>query len=187
MGWFRNFLGWLLGEPPPPDASASWPREAAPSPSSTDIQAEPRRTSPAPQASASLDLGAADFLPIPRDEMLEAAASQGVAVWANPWFGRRDLIPPATDQRTLLIDKGMVAEGLLTPFELVEIHEVGAEMDHYRTDLEAIQRQAMLAGEAAVQAEKDRRAALKARKKEEAAERRRRHAEAVAHRRQARC
>ena len=186
MGWFRNFLGWLLGEPPPqPDASAGWPREVAPAASSTDIQAEPRRTSPPPRPSASLDLGAADFLPIPRDEMLEEARSQGTALWANPWFGRRDLIPPATDPRTSLIDRGMVGEGLITPFELVEIHEVGAEMDRYRTDLEAIQRQAMLAGEAAVQADKDRRAALKARKKEAAAERRRLHAEAVAHRRAA--
>jgi retron-type reverse transcriptase len=130
-----------------------------------------------------LQLGAADFLPIPRDEMLDEAKAAGRALWSNPWFGRRDLIPPADDRRTALIDKGMVGEGLLTPKELVEIHETGAEMEKHRRTLEHIQHQSATAGEAAVEADQARRAAVRAQKKKEAAERKRRHAEGVAQRR----
>jgi hypothetical protein len=99
------------------------------------------------------------------------------------WFGRRDLIPPAEDLRTKLIDRAMVTQGLLTPEQLTEIHQVGAEMDRVRPLVESLEGQAALAGEAAVQAERQRRAELKKRKKEEAAERKRQRVEAIAHRR----
>ena len=36
------------------------------------------------------------------------------SLFRNPWFGRRDLIPPVSDERTALIDRGMVGLGLLT-------------------------------------------------------------------------
>src|SRR5205823_26623 len=54
------------------------------------------------------------------------------SLWGNPWFGRRDLIPPTGDPRTSLIDRGMVGQGLITPEELAEIHKVGEEMDRVR-------------------------------------------------------
>jgi retron-type reverse transcriptase len=101
----------------------------------------------------------------------------------NPWFGRRDLIPPADDPRTLLIDRALVSNGLLSPEQLAEIHKVGTEMERYRTDLEAIQRQAHTQDEAAVQADRARRAELKKQKKAEAEERKRHRAAAIAERR----
>lgn len=197
MGWFGKLLEWLFGkttEPPsmPARRDSALPRvetgiqTAAPTraaaASSEAIQVG-TPSKPVPRPDATLQLGAADFLPIPRDEMMQEARAQGRALWSNVWFGRRDLIPPADDPRTSLIDRGMAAEGLLSPRELVEIHNTGAEMERHRVTLEHIQHQGAMAGEAAVEADKARRVALKAQKKKEAAERKRLHAEAVARRR----
>ncbi|MCI0681205.1 MAG: RNA-directed DNA polymerase [Gemmataceae bacterium] len=192
MNWFRRLLNWLAGEPPAdaPPAGVSSRAEtgiqatpAAPRRSSSDAIQAGRPQGASPRPGPTLQLGAADFLPIPRDEMVDEAKAVGRALWSNPWFGRRDLIPPADDRRTALIDKGMVGEGLLTPKELVEIHETGAEMEKHRRTLEHVQHQAAMAGEAAVEADKARRAAIKEQKKKEAAEKNRRRAEAVAQRR----
>jgi retron-type reverse transcriptase len=128
-----------------------------------------------------MDLEASEFLPIARQELAEAARDN--PAWGNPWFGRRDVIPPADDERTKLIDRGLVTQGLLTPEELVEIHQVGAEMERLRPALRSVETQAHLAGEAAVAAERQRRAALKEQKKKEAAERKRVRAEQIAQRR----
>ena len=136
----------------------------------------------APQSAASKtaaavpDLSLGTFAPISDAEARKQA--QGIDLWSGIMFGRRDLIPPVADARTLLIDKAMVAHGLITPEELAQIHKVGEMMDEVRPDA------AVAAAKGAAQAEqidKDR-AALKARKKAEAAERKRLHAEAVARR-----
>src|SRR5438105_4148956 len=100
FGWlFRKMLG--VDEPRPlvdqPPTSAS--------------------SSSAPRRAANLNLDAGDFLPIGREE-LRSGAQQNRG-WGNPWFGRRDLIPPAADERTKLIDRGLVTQGLLTPEQLV--------------------------------------------------------------------
>jgi RNA-directed DNA polymerase len=144
-----------------------------PAGSSTQITATPPI-----KLSTAGDFDAADFLPIRRDELIEEA--QQLSLWGNPWFGRRDVIPPADDTRTMLIDRGMVAQGLLTPEQLVEIHEVGAAMERVRPSLLALETEVQKAGEAAIEADRARRAALKEEKKKAAAERRRLRAEGIA-------
>lgn len=134
-------------------------------------------TTPPP---TTLDLDAGDFLPITRQELKEGA--QNITRW-GPWFGRRDVIPPADDQRTKLIDRGMVTQGLLSPEQLVEIHQVGAEMERLRPSLMQVEHQAGILGEAAVKANRERRARLKDQKKAEAAARRELRARDIAHRR----
>src|SRR5205085_7507465 len=118
---------------------------------------------------------ASDFLPIKRDELLrkgeEVLRTSG---WM--WFGRRDLIPPASDPRTKLIDRGMLTQGLLSAEELAQMHQVGDEWSKHANRLEYIQVQAGRSGEAAVEADRVARAALKVRKKAEAAERKAKHA-----------
>jgi retron-type reverse transcriptase len=156
------------------------PRSYRPLDRATLPTAPSARPAPLQQPVRTLGLEAADFLPIGRQELRQAG--QQVGFGGSPWFGRRDLIPPAEDNRTKLIDRGMVANGLLTPEQLVEIHQVGTEMDRFRTDLEAVQRQAELRGEAAVQADKERRAEIKKQKKAAAEERKRQRAAAIAHR-----
>jgi retron-type reverse transcriptase len=111
-------------------------------------------------------------------EVKRQAGSVG-SLWGNPWFGRRDLIPPITDKRTELIDRGMVGQGLITAEELVEIHRIGDEMDRVRPDL-------ALAGEIANRAvarSEEERQRLKEQKQAEAAERERIRAEQIQQRR----
>src|SRR6185369_2944479 len=130
-----------------------------------------------PPRLGALDLSADNFLPITDSDLHEAA--QNVRL-GGAWFGRRDLIPPADDLRTKLIDRAMVTNGLLTPEQLIEIHKVGAEMDRLRPTIEAVTQQAAKVGEAAVDASREARARLKAQKKAEASARKKQHAEAVA-------
>src|SRR5262245_49739632 len=117
------------------------------SPPPTQPSATPQAASEPPSADP---YSAADFLPISRAEIVEAG--QGGALLRNMWFGRRDLIPPADDPRTRIIDRALVTHGLLTPEELAEIHRVGDEMQRLKPDLDQIQIKAGLAGAAAVRA-----------------------------------
>ncbi len=113
------------------------------------------------------------------DAEVRRRADQVDNFWRNPWFGRTDQIPPASDPRTKLIDQALVGHGLLTADELVEIHKAGEEMAELRPDLAGAAQQA----ERAVLRSREERAALKQQKKAEAAERKARHAAGVAHRR----
>src|SRR5262245_10675927 len=124
--------------------------------------------------------GAQHFLPIEREELVQSARK--IQQW-GPWFGRRDTIPPVSDRRTALIDRALVTHGLLSPEELVEIHRIGDEMERLRPTLAALEMKSAVAGEAAVKAERQRKAKLKEQKKAEAAERKRKRAEAIARRR----
>jgi retron-type reverse transcriptase len=170
--WLRN----LLSAKPPPAPSPE-PAPAPAVPAATSMPAPP----PAPGATWSqLDLNAADFLPLGGQELQDAARN---LPGFGPWFGRREVIPPADDPRTQVIDRAMVANGLLTPEELVEMHQVGAEMERVRPSVVAREHQAARAGEAAVQAEREERARRKQAKKAEAQARKQRRAEEVARRR----
>jgi retron-type reverse transcriptase len=122
-----------------------------------------------------------DFLPIARDDLLKQGEEvRRTTGWM--WFGRRDIIPPASDPRTKLIDRGMYTQGFLTPEQLAEMHRVGEEWDKHANRLQHIQVKAGQSADAAVEADRAARAEVKVRKKAEAAERRRQHTEAVAHR-----
>jgi retron-type reverse transcriptase len=169
------------GQPSPaPQPPARTPPSRAPSSAPPAAGGHGTASTPARQP-VSLNLDASNYLPISRDELAKAGAN--VRLWGNPWFGRRDLIPQADDERTKLIDRALVTHGLLAPEQLAEIHKVGTEMDRLRPDAALLQHVAQKAGAAAVEEDRARRAAVKAQKKAEATERRKRHAEAVAQRR----
>ncbi len=136
----------------------------------SDAAASGRESGPNAGAPITLNFDASDFLPISRDELLGEAKK--LRLWGSPWFGRRDVIPPTTDARTKLIDRAMVAQGILTPEQLEEIHRIGAEMDHFRPTQMIIETQARAAGADAVAAEKARKEEIKKAKKAEAEERR---------------
>src|SRR6185312_2617161 len=80
----------------------------------------------APAGVPALDIS--QFAPM-SDAQIQASAQglaqQGVNLFATFRFGLRSQIPPASDPRTALIDKALVAHGLLTPEELAEIHRIG--------------------------------------------------------------
>ncbi len=137
-------------------------------------------SSPTPRGPVKLNFDASSFLPISRTELMQKA--KGTSLWGSPWFGRRDLIPPADDQRTNLIDRGMVTQGILTPAQLEEIHRIGAEMDHFRPSQVLIANESRKAGAAAVEADKLKKKEEKAKKKAEAAERLAKKREEIQHR-----
>jgi hypothetical protein len=81
-----------------------------------------------------------------------------------------------------LIDRALVTHGLLSPEQLREVHEVGDRMDEIKDTLATAERRGVLAGEAAVQADREALARIKALKKAEAAERKQQRLEAIADR-----
>lgn len=180
MGLF-SLLRRLFGGP-----AKSRPFAPPPLPANTrrsTSQPPPLPQRPQPKPSRKLNLDPGQFAPLTSDQVRRRALLQGGglgALFRNPWFGRRDLIPPASDDRTALIDRGMVGMGLLTPEQLVEIHKVGDQMAKLKPDL--IQAAAIAAE--AVKADEEERKRLKEQKQAEAAERKRRHAEDVERRRQ---
>jgi retron-type reverse transcriptase len=118
------------------------------------------------------------YAPLSQNE-LQTQAGQLGPMWSSPWFGRQDLIPPADDPRTLFIDRAMVTHGFITPEELSEIHEIGAEMDAIRPRIE----HAGFIAQRAVQQTEKARADLKQQKKAEALERKRQREIEIANRR----
>jgi retron-type reverse transcriptase len=176
--------------PPPPrvpprqtGATPAWPPargEVAATRSPPPIPAIPVGSSPQPQPQT-LNLDAGDFKPISQVEA--RAAAGGVSTWGSAMFtfGRRDIIPPASDPRTILIDRAMVGQGIITPEELARIHQVGEQMDAVRPSLAGAHAKA----EQAVADDKEARQRIKQQKKAEAAERKRLWAEGVKQRRAA--
>lgn len=180
MAWW-DYVKKLLGAPTPPTAVPQPPAvsptpSAPPPPVAVNPPAPPL---PKPAAAPVTEYAPGDFLPIARDELL----SQGEEVRRTTgwmWFGRRDLIPPVSDPRTKLIDRGMVTQGFLTAEQLAEMHRVGDEHAKYAHRIEHIQIQAGKSADAAVEADRAMRAERKARLKAEALERKRARAEDVA-------
>ena len=142
--------------------------------STRSVSTQKKQTSASPEA-----LNAAQFTPISDRDLKQQAKNLGSA-WSNPWFGRRDIIPPADDPRTQLIDRAMVTHGFLTSEELADIHAVGEEMSEYRPDSALVSHRAnQLVAEATTDRE-----ALKRQKKAEAEERKRQREADIAHRKQ---
>ncbi len=175
MGFF-DFIKRLFNVPP---------RTRGPQPPNRPLQpigAFPGRpvVQVAPTPPKTLNLDASQFAPISSASAL-AQARASTTVRSNPWWGRLDTIPPASDERTLLIDRSLVAYGLLNPEDLVEIHKIGDQMLEISGD-QAVAAERARAGVAASEADRKRR---KEQKKAEAAERKLKHAAAVQERKAA--
>ncbi len=178
---FWDYLSRLLGRsrptqptPPPPavpPAPTATPITPATTPTPEPAPAKPQAAEPPPPQPG-------DFLPITRDELLKGGEEvrRGTG-WM--WFGRRDIIPPASDLRTKLIDRGMLTQGLLTAEELAEMHTVGEQRDKYANREQHINIKAGQSAEQAVEADRAARKAIKEQKKAEAAQRKKKHQEAV--------
>ncbi|MDB5346294.1 MAG: hypothetical protein JWP89_4671 [Schlesneria sp.] len=164
-------------------ASTPASRPVAP-PAGTPVQpqlilarAVPSPVVPERPKSTTLNLDASQFAPISGRDAV-AAARVSSTIRTNPWWGRLDTIPPASDERTLLIDRSLVAYGLFKPEDLVEIHQIGDQMLEISGD-QAIAADRARAVVAASEADRQQ---LKLKKKAEATERKRQHAEDVTRR-----
>jgi hypothetical protein len=66
---------------------------------------------------------ASEILGLSADELRKRALR--INPYKTAWIGRVDTIPPQSDERTALIDRGLILRGLLTPAQIAEIHRVG--------------------------------------------------------------
>jgi len=88
------------------------------------------------------------------------------------WIGRVDTIPPQSDERTALIDRGLVLRGLLKEEEVAQIHRVGDQWLRHHDALSLARALANETADAAIAAEKAAKAQRKAEKKRLAEEKR---------------
>lgn len=150
--------------------------------------APPRRPAAAPAPPAPKRATADRYAPAPGIAALSPDEFRRRALAVRPWttafIGRVDLIPPQSDVRTALIDRGLVLTGRLTEAELAEIHEVGDLWLEHHGVVEAARLAGRTAGEAAVQELRAERAANKEARRKAAADARAARAAAVRARRE---
>ena len=125
---------------------------------STDSATNP----PSPKGQLS-GLDADQFQPLTQSEAFSATKEEG---WQTAYWDSLNTIPPADLPRIQVIDRTMVGMGLISSEELAEIHQIGEEMDQYRTDYGAV----WTAGQQAVAASRAQRERIKEEKKAEAAQ-----------------
>lgn len=178
MGLFSFIKRLFGGSSARPQANTLPTRNSVPRAAPLNAPA-PSASRPPPKTLNHLDTEL--FASISRDQTKKQAKALGRPLWSNLIaFGVRSIIPPVTDERTLMIDRAMVGEGLITPEELSKIHEIGVQMDELRPNKQWVEQQ----GQAAVTMDKAAKDELKKQKKAEAEQRRRERAEAIAKRRE---
>ncbi|MEO7330215.1 MAG: reverse transcriptase family protein, partial [Minicystis sp.] len=148
--------------PTPAPTKAPAPAPAKASPARNTAAATPA----APAVSARNPLDASAILGLSQDEMRKRAMR--IDPYRTAWIGRVDTIPPQSDERTALIDRGLILRGFLSEPQIAEIHKVG---DLWLRHHDAAKMATIAATKAVNQAMEDRKAekaAKKAQKKREA-------------------
>jgi retron-type reverse transcriptase len=133
------------------------------------------------QPSAPNPYEASEILGLSAEELRRRALR--ITPWRTAWIGRVDTIPPQSDERTALIDRGLVLRGLLSEAQLEEIHRVGDLWLRHNEAEKLVSAMAHASADQAIEQERARKAELKAARKAEAAARRERRAQEVAKRR----
>lgn len=126
-------------------------------------------------------LEANEILGLSREELRKRALK--INPYQTAWIGRVDTIPPQSDERTALIDRGLILRGLLTPGQIEEIHRVGDLWLEHHEAAKLAKIAAARSAQQALDAMKADREARKAQKKAEAAERKALRKEEIARRR----
>ena len=165
-------------KPPPAASAATTAASRAPAPAPAKAPAPAAAKAPAAPARPKNPYAPAEgILGLSADELRKRALR--INPYRTAWIGRVDTIPPQSDERTAIIDRGLILRGLLTEQQITEIHRVG---DIWLRHHEAAKMAAAAATQAANRAMEDlarERAELKAQKKRESAERARRKAEEI--------
>lgn len=182
MGFWDFVKKVFLGDPEPQPGAAAPPSPTSPGPNPTGAGAAPADSAATGADPKGRGFGAPSLLALSPEEWRKRALA--IKPWATPWIGRVDTIPPQSDERTALIDRGLILRGKLTPKELQEIHEVGDLWLQHHGRLELAEAQARTAGATAVAELRANRAKKKAEKQKAAAERQAARAQAIAARRQ---
>lgn len=180
LGYARTLLAagdrvvWIYhraGEPPQSQAqTAPAPVAVGGAATAFDVPyAPPVKPAPAPRELGPNPYDAGELTRLSPAELRERAL--GIEPWRTAWIGRVDVIPPAEDERTALIDRGLVLRGLLTEEELAEIHRVGDLWLAHREGARLAKAKAQKSADAAIALLRKEEAERKAQKKAEAKER----------------
>ena len=102
--------------------------------------------------------------------------------WKTAWIGRVDTIPPQSDERTALIDRGVILRGLLTEDQVREIHRVGDLWIEHHDTARLIGALASKSADEAVQRIREEAGRAKAERKQRAANKKQERAEQIARR-----
>ncbi|HJL17167.1 MAG TPA: reverse transcriptase family protein [Sandaracinaceae bacterium LLY-WYZ-13_1] len=171
--WVYHPLGQApaaSSQPPPAGPSAGEPSIGGPPPKTKAKRGEKR---PDPyDAGGLMSLSPAEL----------RARALNIQPWRTAWIGRVDVIPPASDERTALVDRGLVLRGFFTEEEIAEIHRIGDLWLEHRDAARLAKAKAAKDADEAIAQLRRQAAERKAKKRAEAAERKRKHAEAVARR-----
>jgi RNA-directed DNA polymerase len=124
---------------------------------------------------------AGDILGLSAEELRKRALK--IDPFRTAWIGRVDTIPPQSDERTAIIDRGLMLRGLLNKKQLDEIHEVGDLWIEHHEAAALAETHAQKQAKKAVADLKKEKQKLKEKKKKEAATREKKHREGIAHRR----
>lgn len=106
-----------------------------------------------------------------------------IVPWRTAWIGRVDTIPPQSDERTALIDRGLMLRGFLTQEQLAEIHRVGDLWLKHKESASLAAAIASKTADDAIAQRREERRRKREEKKRLAEEKRKQRAEEVARRR----
>lgn len=109
-----------------------------------------------------------EILGLSADEMRRRALR--INPYRTAWIGRVDTIPPQSDERTALIDRGLILRGLLTEEQIADIHRVGDQWLRHHDALRLAEVAAARSAAAVVEQARAEKVALKAEKRRLAAE-----------------
>jgi len=166
MGFWDTIKRWFgAGDAPAAPVAAQSPSPAS-APGRTS--AKPNAAPTAAQAPNAYE--ASEILGLSPAQLRERSLK--INPYRTPWIGRIDTIPPQSDERTALIDRGLILRGLLSLVQIREIHRIGDLWLKFHEAARLAQTLGEQRGEEAVAAERAAHAAKKAKKKQEAAERR---------------
>lgn len=152
-----------------PAPQAPPPRAAVPGQRPPAVASGPGVAAVRPAASAPNPYLAPEILGLSAEEMRKRALR--INPYQTAWIGRVDTIPPQSDERTALIDRGLILRGLLSEEQIVEIHRVGDLWLKHHEAVKLAEAAARRVAEGVVEDERQRKAEIKAQKKREAAER----------------
>src|SRR6185369_16528703 len=149
--------------------------------SATSGEAPSQVAPPSPAVSPRDRYKADEILGLSADALRKRALK--IVPWKTAWIGRVDTIPPQSDERTAIIDRGLILRGLLSVDQIDKIHEVGDKWLRHHEAAKLAEAAAHVTVEKALEAERREKAARRLKKREEAVQRKAARAEAVARRR----
>lgn len=155
--------------------------DSSPTPEATNAPGQRAPAAPGRPPPAAASYAPPDILGLSKKD--HRAQALKVKPWQSAWNGRFDIIPPASDERTALVDRGLVLAGKITQPELDRLHELGDAYLKYHQRETAARVAADHASRNVTAELKAERARIKAEKKQAAEHKRQAHAQGVAHRR----